>query len=219
MHLWAFTHIYPYFTHFRSSEHPVQVLLSAQHEFRLIVQGGADAVYNLRWSARTLHIGKSPVQHLHVTKFKSSRSILTFCTCCKPSAHPKLHSSTLTPYNGQVCSSSTYCLLQVRAAVPMYLLSRKIKALGFKVVMSGEGADEIFGGYLYFHKAPSPAEFHRCRLFLDIRVPVQMLPMLKGQMQLGTCHCSLTAMLFLSESVLSIRTVFLGTNVIVIKTW
>lgn len=52
-------------------------------------------------------------------------------------------------------------LLQIRAAVPMYLLSRKIKALGFKVVMSGEGADEIFGGYLYFHKAPSPAEFHR----------------------------------------------------------
>lgn len=43
----------------------------------------------------------------------------------------------------------------------MYLLSRKIKALGFKVVMSGEGADEIFGGYLYFHKAPNPAEFHR----------------------------------------------------------
>ena len=58
------------------------------------------------------------------------------------------------------------CLVfvQVRAAVPMYLLSRKIKALGFKVVMSGEGADEIFGGYLYFHKAPSPAEFHRRKL-------------------------------------------------------
>jgi asparagine synthase (glutamine-hydrolysing) len=49
---------------------------------------------------------------------------------------------------------------QVRAAVPMYLLSRKIKALGFKVVLSGEGADEIFGGYLYFHKAPSAEEFH-----------------------------------------------------------
>lgn len=41
---------------------------------------------------------------------------------------------------------------QVRAAVPMYLLSRKIKALGIKVVLSGEGADEAFGGYLYFHK-------------------------------------------------------------------
>ncbi len=46
--------------------------------------------------------------------------------------------------------------LQVRAAVPMYLLSQRIKAMGMKVVLSGEGADEIFGGYLYFHKAPSP---------------------------------------------------------------
>lgn len=43
----------------------------------------------------------------------------------------------------------------------MYLLARKIKALGIKVVLSGEGADEIFGGYLYFHKAPSPKEFHK----------------------------------------------------------
>ena len=51
---------------------------------------------------------------------------------------------------------------QVRAAVPMYLLARKIKAGGFKVVLSGEGADEIYGGYLYFHKAPSPQEFQQC---------------------------------------------------------
>lgn len=50
---------------------------------------------------------------------------------------------------------------QVRAAVPMYILSRKIKAAGIKMVLSGEGADEIFGGYLYFHKAPSAAEFHK----------------------------------------------------------
>lgn len=50
---------------------------------------------------------------------------------------------------------------QVRAAVPMYLLARKIKAMGIKMVLSGEGADEIFGGYLYFHKAPSPDEFHK----------------------------------------------------------
>ena len=53
---------------------------------------------------------------------------------------------------------------QVRASVPMYLLSRHIKSLGFKMVLSGEGADELFGGYLYFHKAPNPAEFHaECR--------------------------------------------------------
>ena len=50
---------------------------------------------------------------------------------------------------------------QVRASVPMYILSRKIKAGGFKVVMSGEGADEIYGGYLFFHKAPSPQEFQQ----------------------------------------------------------
>ena len=50
---------------------------------------------------------------------------------------------------------------QVRASVPMYLLSRAIKSYGFKMVLSGEGADELFGGYLYFHKAPSAAEFHK----------------------------------------------------------
>lgn len=42
--------------------------------------------------------------------------------------------------------------------MPMYLLSQRIKAMGMKVVLSGEGADEIFGGYLYFHKAPNPGE-------------------------------------------------------------
>mmetsp|Transcript_11273 Transcript_11273/g.33870 ORF Transcript_11273/g.33870 Transcript_11273/m.33870 type:complete len:620 (-) Transcript_11273:466-2325(-) len=50
---------------------------------------------------------------------------------------------------------------QVRAAVPMYILTRKIKAMGIKVVLSGEGADEAFGGYLFFHKAPNPKEYHQ----------------------------------------------------------
>lgn len=47
----------------------------------------------------------------------------------------------------------------------MFLMSRKIKSLGVKMVLSGEGSDEIFGGYLYFHKAPNKEEFHRetCR--------------------------------------------------------
>ena len=48
----------------------------------------------------------------------------------------------------------------VRASTPMFLLARRIKAMGVKMVLSGEGADEIFGGYLYFHKAPSPEAFH-----------------------------------------------------------
>ncbi|MXP67545.1 asparagine synthase B [Pantoea sp. Aalb] len=54
----------------------------------------------------------------------------------------------------------TYDVTTVRASIPMYLMSRKIKAMGIKMVLSGEGADEIFGGYLYFHKAPSSKEFH-----------------------------------------------------------
>lgn len=54
----------------------------------------------------------------------------------------------------------TYDVTTIRASTPMYLLSRKIKATGIKMVLSGEGSDEIFGGYLYFHNAPNKAEFH-----------------------------------------------------------
>ena len=54
----------------------------------------------------------------------------------------------------------TYDVTTVRASTPMYLLARVIKSMGVKMVLSGEGADEIFGGYLYFHKAPDPKAFH-----------------------------------------------------------
>ncbi len=54
----------------------------------------------------------------------------------------------------------TYDVTTVRASTPMYLLSRVIKSMGIKMVLSGEGADEIFGGYLYFHKAPNAQAFH-----------------------------------------------------------
>ena len=54
----------------------------------------------------------------------------------------------------------TYDVTTVRASTPMYLLARVIKSMGIKMVLSGEGADEIFGGYLYFHKAPTAKDFH-----------------------------------------------------------
>ncbi|XP_076935516.1 asparagine synthetase [glutamine-hydrolyzing]-like [Bidens hawaiensis] len=59
----------------------------------------------------------------------------------------------------------TYNVTTIRASMPMFLMSRKIKSLGVKMVISGEGSDEIFGGYLYFHKAPNKEEFHQetCR--------------------------------------------------------
>ena len=54
----------------------------------------------------------------------------------------------------------TYDITTIRASTPMYLMARVIKSMGIKMVLSGEGADEIFGGYLYFHKAPNAQEFH-----------------------------------------------------------
>jgi asparagine synthase (glutamine-hydrolysing) len=54
----------------------------------------------------------------------------------------------------------TYDVTTIRASTPMFLLARRIRAMGVKMVLSGEGSDEIFGGYLYFHKAPSAVEFH-----------------------------------------------------------
>lgn len=54
----------------------------------------------------------------------------------------------------------TFDVTSIRAATPMYLMARKIKSMGIKMVLSGEGADEVFGGYLYFHMAPNNIEFH-----------------------------------------------------------
>ncbi len=55
----------------------------------------------------------------------------------------------------------TFDVTTVRASTPMFLLARRVKATGCKMVLSGEGADEVFGGYLYFHRAPDKEEFHR----------------------------------------------------------
>src|SRR5690606_10789366 len=54
----------------------------------------------------------------------------------------------------------TYDVTTIRASTPMYLLARVIKSMGIKMVLSGERSDELFGGYLYFHKAPNAKEFH-----------------------------------------------------------
>lgn len=64
----------------------------------------------------------------------------------------------------------TYDVTSIRASTPMFLMSRKIKSLGVKMVLSGEGSDEIFGGYLYFHKAPNKKELHEetCRKVISV---------------------------------------------------
>ncbi len=60
-----------------------------------------------------------------------------------------------------VYNLETYDITTIRASTPMYLMARVIKSMGVKMVLSGEGADELFGGYLYFHKAPNAQEFHK----------------------------------------------------------
>ena len=60
-----------------------------------------------------------------------------------------------------VYNLETYDTTTIRASTPMYLMARVIKSMGIKMVLSGEGADELFGGYLYFHKAPNAKEFHQ----------------------------------------------------------
>ncbi len=72
----------------------------------------------------------------------------------------------------------TYDVTTIRASTPMYLMSLKIKAMGIKMVLSGEGADEVFGDYLYFHKAPNTREFYNPKdkwkntLFMNVLSPI-----------------------------------------------
>jgi asparagine synthase (glutamine-hydrolysing) len=76
------------------------------------------------------------------------------------------HGYVFTPQEGidaladVIYHLETFDVTTIRASTPMYLMARRIRATGVKMVLSGEGADEIFGGYLYFHKAPSPKDFH-----------------------------------------------------------
>ena len=66
----------------------------------------------------------------------------------------------LDAINDVIYNLETYDITTIRASTPMYLMARVIKSMGIKMVLSGEGADELFGGYLYFHKAPNSREFH-----------------------------------------------------------
>ncbi|HEX3697243.1 MAG TPA: asparagine synthase B [Polyangia bacterium] len=79
------------------------------------------------------------------------------------SVHHEMHFTVqegLDALSDVIQQLETFDITTIRASTPMYLLMRKVRAMGIKMVLSGEGADEIFGGYLYFHKAPDGAELH-----------------------------------------------------------
>lgn len=138
---------------------PFGVLLSGGLDSSLVtsiaVRHGKSASNSLAWSEKvhSFSIGIRDAPDL-----RAARKVAAFLGT-------EHHEFTFTPQEALDALPDVIYHLetfeQVRASVPMYLLARKIKAMGVKVVLSGEGADEIFGGYLYFHKAPNPVEFHK----------------------------------------------------------
>ncbi|CAR24384.1 Asparagine synthase (glutamine-hydrolyzing) [Lachancea thermotolerans] len=119
---------------------------------------GVDDAGNLR-SAGWSHLHSFAIGLPNAPDLQAARKVAKFIG----SIH---HEHTFTLQEGLDALSDviyhleTYDVTTIRASTPMFLLSRKIKAQGVKMVLSGEGSDEIFGGYLYFAQAPSAAEFH-----------------------------------------------------------
>jgi Asparagine synthase len=135
------------------------------HEFTFTVQEGLDALEDLIWHIESFE----QVQHRTRTASKYEAALVEADGhtrhCYQQHVQQtrnecRQNTQSLGMAGRQDLSSDSTLTPQVRAAVPMYILTRKIKAMGIKVVLSGEGADEALGGYLFFHKAPDAAEFH-----------------------------------------------------------
>jgi len=126
--------------------------IMARHCTRRVESGGREAAHWPRLHSFSTGLTGSP-------DLKAAREVANFLG----TVH---HEVVFTPQEGidaiadVIYHLETFDVTTVRAATPMYLMARRIRAQGVKMVLSGEGADEIFGGYLYFHKAPSAKDFH-----------------------------------------------------------
>lgn len=141
--------------------------------FGLLISGGVDSSLIASITMKLVHEGKVDLQS------KGMKEVHSFCVGLQDSpdliAARKVaeqigtvhHEFIYTVEEGidsmpeAVYHLETFNPTTLRAGTPMYLMARKIKALGIKMVLTGEGADEIFGGYLYFHKAPNEIELHK----------------------------------------------------------
>ncbi|XP_074295010.1 asparagine synthetase [glutamine-hydrolyzing]-like [Silene latifolia] len=154
----------------RAFEDAVVKRLMSDVPFGVLLSGGLDSSLVASITSR------------HLTETKAARTwgaqLLSFCVGLEGSpdlkaakevadhlgtTHHEFHFTVqegIDAIEDVIYHTETYDVTTIRASTPMFLLSRKIKSLGVKMVLSGEGADEIFGGYLYFHKAPSKEEFH-----------------------------------------------------------
>eukprot|EP00755_Sulcionema_specki_P017469 Sspe_Gene.1118::Locus_380_Transcript_2_3_Confidence_0.400_Length_1748::g.1118::m.1118/K01953/asnB, ASNS; asparagine synthase (glutamine-hydrolysing) len=155
----------------------VKKRLMADVPFGVLLSGGLDSSLVASVAARAIREGgpmgnKFPFPRLHsfCIGLQGAPDIIA-AQKVADAIGTQHHSLTFTVQDGLdalrdvIYKLETYDVTTIRASTPMYFLARKIKALGVKMVLSGEGADELLRGYLYFHNAPSAAAFHRecCR--------------------------------------------------------
>ncbi|GJU93853.1 asparagine synthetase [glutamine-hydrolyzing] [Tanacetum coccineum] len=162
----------------RALEHAVIKRLMTDVPFGVLLSGGLDSSLVASITARHLSGTKAAKQwgaqlHSFSIGLEGSPDLLAAKEVADylGTVHHEFHFSVqdgIDAIEDAIYHIETYDVTTVRASPPMFLMSRKIKSLGVKMVISGEGADEIFGGYLYFHKAPNKEEFHRetCRKIL-----------------------------------------------------
>jgi len=145
----------------------VQKRLMADVPFGVLLSGGLDSSLIASITSRLIQENNVFSKNLHSFSIGlpgspdliAAKKVADFLGCTH-------HELNFTVQDGIDCIKDliyyleTYDVTTIRASTPMFLLSRKIKSYGIKMVLSGEGADEIFGGYLYFHKAPNAEEFH-----------------------------------------------------------
>lgn len=155
-------------------ENAVRRQLMSDVPYGVLLSGGLDSsiisAVAKRYSSKRVETGGSsdawwPQLHSFAIGLKDSKDLIA---AQKVADHIGTvhHSITYTIQEGLdairdvIYHIESFDVTTVRASTPMYLLSRVIKSMGVKMVLTGEGADEIFGGYLYFHKAPTPEAFH-----------------------------------------------------------
>jgi len=144
--------------------------------FGVLLSGGLDSSIV---AAITRRIFEEDYMKKHIDDYLLQRDLHSFCIGLEGSPDLKAsrevakflktqhHEFIFTVEQGidaisdVIYHTETFNPTTIRASTPMYLMARKIKALGIKMVLTGEGSDEIFGGYLYFHKAPNKTEFHQ----------------------------------------------------------
>ncbi len=156
-------------------ENAVQRQLMSDVPYGVLLSGGLDSsiisAVAKKYAAKRIETGNTqdawwPQLHSFAVGLKGSPDLIAAQKVADyiGTVHHEIHFSVqegLDAIRDVIYHVETYDVTTIRASTPMYLLARVIKSMGVKMVLSGEGADEIFGGYLYFHKAPNAEEFHK----------------------------------------------------------